>query len=323
MESHEFARLLVTELVDNAPSRADFRLLHQRMNIGNLEDANEIWKAFARYNLETGGVKSEIVDDRWNRISANSMLKNRQRLLAAIVRLKGENAACYRNVTTCCPVTFKGDRGFGGDCLCKRFFENCPVVAITRDISWHRLHYKVAKIIVECAKKMLIEDIEGKKDGSINDFASAVFNKHRGSGDDWKSKATCELISRFADINGYGNPPKVIVYMLSALSSPVHKVNHWPDVDLTQLKPIDTHVSRLVVRFGFVKPGQSSKTDILRRLSELYPEEPRKLDFALFRLGSDVEEGICTIKPNCSLCARRYPRIFSFCPSIEKNRPDQ
>jgi hypothetical protein len=47
------------------------------------------------------------------------------------------------------------------------------------------------------------------------------------------------------------------------------------------------------MRFGFVSNKNSSCTYIAEEFAELYPKEPRKLDFALFRLGSEGEENFC------------------------------
>lgn len=318
-QNKKFARLLVAELVDNDPSVGDVRPFHKRSGIdsSNLNNADEIWKIFVRYNLDTGGMKSCITEDKWNKLSNNSILKNRNKLLDAIEFLKNRNIRCYGNFSECCPITFKQKSGFSKDCPYDDLFNDCPVVAIIREIRWHRAHYKIAKIIVECAKRMLIEDEEGRKERNINNFVKAIFDKYQSSGEKWRTKATSELISRFDNIKGYGRPPKVIVWMLSDLSSPVHKVNHWPDVDLAQLVPVDTHVARLVVRFGFVKKGHSNE-DIRQKLHELYPEEPRKLDFALYRLGAGLEENICKKQPCCDLCMRKIPKIFESCPSSDR-----
>jgi hypothetical protein len=47
------------------------------------------------------------------------------------------------------------------------------------------------------------------------------------------------------------------------------------------------------MRFGFVSDKNSSSTYIAEEFAELYPKEPRKLDFALYRLGSEGEENFC------------------------------
>lgn len=95
-----------------------------------------------------------------------------------------------------------------------------------------------------------------------------------------KSAATSELLDIFRNIKGYGNPPKVITWFFSEFSSPVHQINHWPELDYKKFNPVDTHVGRLMVRFGFIDEDNASNENIDKRLNELYPEEPRKLDFS-------------------------------------------
>ncbi|NIN01787.1 MAG: DUF2400 family protein [candidate division Zixibacteria bacterium] len=319
MRSQAFAGILVEELVDSDPSKGDAREFHRRNGIDptNLKHADEIWRVFVRYNLETGGMKSRVVTENWNKLPDASMLKNRMRLLGRIVRLK--HSRCYANFTLNCPVTYSKVGGFNlSRCTAPGMEEGCPFVEITKEIQWHRQHYKIAKIIVECAKRLLIEDMDGQHDGNLNDVVAATFDKYRGTELSWRAKATEEYMSRFEDIKGYGNPPKVILWMLSDLSSPVHQLEHWPDVDLSQLTPVDTHVGRLVVRFGFLPRDQVSNRNIRATLRQLYPKEPRKLDFALYRLGAESEENICRTEPHCKSCRERIPRVYTACHSQDK-----
>ena len=97
------------------------------------------------------------------------------------------------------------------------------------------------------------------------------------------------------------------------MSSPVHQVKHWPNLDHKQLSPVDTHVQRLMVRFGFIDAKNVSNKNIECKLSILYPEEPRKLDYGLYRLGAESEEGICAKTPNCELCNEKHPKLFQNC----------
>jgi uncharacterized protein YeeX (DUF496 family) len=330
MQSKDFARLLISELVDKKPSKSDPRVFHRRNGIDpeRLDDADQIWLIFVRYNLDTKGMKSTVVEKRWLQIPKDSLLKNRNRLLEKVVFLKNENAFCCKNFTTNCPITYTQQRGFSKNCLYPKFFNSCPVSILTKELQWHRAHYQTAKIIVECAKRLLIEDTNGSKEANLNHVVEEIFDRYRDSGEKWKKKATNEFLSKFDGIYGYGKPPKVVVWLLSDLSSPVHHVNHWGEIDTSQLIPIDTHVGRLALRFRFVGAGNVSNNQIRNSLSQLYPEEPRKLDFALYRLGSEMEENICSKTPNCLLCSTRFPKIYEVCPAktgketIVKAEPD-
>jgi hypothetical protein len=322
MSHQEFAKVLVQELVDKAPSRTDLRKFHLRNGIdsGNLNDADEIWKVFVRYNLESLGTQSLTVEKHWNATPANSILKQRTTLCGMIRKHKQNGPLqCYNNYTRNCKMLYSKDKGFSFPAGCSAMNDVCPVEQVTRAIGWHRAHYKVAKIIVECAKRLLLEDNDGSKCGNINDVVKAIIGKYKSIRADYKVPATKELIHRFNNIQGYGNPPKVIVWMLSDLSSPVHQINHWPDIDISQLTPVDTHVQRLAVRFGFVSGNQSSSPVISKRITDLYPEEPRKLDFALFRLASEPEENICGKTPNCQLCKAKFLKVYHLCPARQQD----
>jgi len=312
MDDKYFAKLLVDNLA--LSDKADARVFHSRngLDTSRLGEADEIWKLFVRYNLDTGGMKSNAVEQQWNRISNKSILKDRNKLLEGIGRLEKEK--CYENFTRSCPMTFKKSRGFDTDgCT----VSECPVVGLAQAISWHRKHYRIAKVIAECAKRLLIEN-QDAHDGNINDLIASISNRYRGKYDDWRPLATKEFVSLFDNIREYGKPPKVVIWMLSDLSSPVHQVNHWPDIDPGQLTPIDTHVKRIIMRFGWVMTPTSE--NIRRKLAELYPEEPRKLDFALYRLGAESEENICSKDPNCGECHRRFRVIYDACLSNDKKR---
>ncbi|MEN6551324.1 MAG: DUF2400 family protein [Methanobacterium sp.] len=197
-------------------------------------------------------------------------------------------------------------------CYLKGSLESCPVLDLIEELKWHRAHYRVAKILVEDAKRLLIDDENGSKDGNLNDVIRGILDKYPDD-EEGMNLATRELLSKFDDIKGYGNPPKVITWFLSEMSSPVHLVNHWPNLDHRQLSPVDTHVQRLMVRFGFIDSKVASNKNIEIELSKLYPEEPRKLDFALYRLGADSEEGICAKIPNCELCKEKHLKLFQNC----------
>lgn len=272
-----------------------------------MDAANEIWKFFVRCNVDTLGIKSKIVGDHWEKIPENSMLKQRERLLESLKGLRG--LKCYKNFSYECPVTFKSETFENKkNCYNKVHFDECPVVVLTKEIKWHRAHYKIAKIIAETAKRLLIEDPDGKKDGNLNDVVYAAIKKHENTSDKWQQQATKDLLKKFKDIKWYGNPPKAVVWFFSELSSPVHQVEHW-ELDSWEFTPIDTHVQRLSARFGFL----STNKDVKMALSELYPEEPRKLDFALYRLGGEVERNICRKDPDCGACKQELPIIYEAC----------
>ncbi len=308
MDSKNFAQLLVEELVDKHPPDSREFIRGCGIDPDNLDDPDEIWKFFVRCNLESLGIKSIIIGDRWNQIPENNILKQRAKLLDSIKSL--EHTKCYKNFSTECPVEFRaGSFSNEEECCNKAKFDECPVIKITKELKWHKGHYKIAKIIVECAKRLLIENKYGKKNTNFNDVVEAVIEEHRGSDDVWKRKATEELIDLFKGIKWYGNPPKVIVWFFSELSSPVHQVNHWSELDLWQLTPVDTHVGRLAHRFGFL----DNNNNIKDALDNIYPEEPRKLDFALYRFGGGVERDICGKEPDCEKCKKEVPKIYEAC----------
>lgn len=316
-----FAALLVEELVHKKPTRADSRRFHRENGLhpNKMDDADEIWRYFVRYNIETLGVKSVVATKYWNLTLPQSILKQRTKLLDSIVRLRNLEEQlglrCCKNYTKSCSMTYrKGEFGFPDPyCLAKRHNQHCPVAQVTQTLTWHRQHYTIAKIIVECASRLLLNDEFGKKEGNLNHIYEGICRKYDSTRNDFRFKITEEFISRFKDIRGYSYPAKVIVWMLSDLSSPVHCVNHWPNIDLSQLVPVDVHVKRLSARFGFVAANEATGKNIMKRLAAIYPDEPRKLDFALYRLGAEGEEFICRETPECGACRKALPLIFNAC----------
>lgn len=319
MNQRAFADVLVKELVDSAPERSDLRKFYLRNGFdpNNLNDANEIWKVFVRYNLDSMGTQSLTVEKHWNTVPVDSILKQRTELCDSIRAFKLNGPApCYADFTNHCRAAYSKNKGFiYADNCCAAIGQQCPVVRITNEISWHRAHYKVARIIVECAKRLLIENEDGNRSGNLNDIIKTIFQSYKALASDYRIKATRAFIDIFDNIKGYGMPPKVIVWLLSDLGSPVHQINHWPETDLSQLTPIDTHVQRLAVRFGFVSGTRSTSLEISKRLAELYPEEPRKLNFAMYRLASEAEENICAKTPQCSQCKVKVPGVYNLCPA--------
>lgn len=278
-----------------------------------------IWQYFVRYNIDTGGVKSATVERQWNSTPQNSVLKNRAKLLGLLhnFRKLSPLPKCFNNFTSYCSLQYRKSSGFAlPDSYCHAIDkpEECPVYVLTKELFWHRVHYRIAKIIVECAKRLLLEDLVGYKNGNINDIVESHVVTHKSKKQDYKVSATKEFLHRFKGVKGYGDPPKAVVWLLSDLSSPIHGINHWTEIDIHQLTPVHTHVLRLADRFGFLNNVQTSNEAISRRLSELYPEEPRKLDFALYRLGAELEENICRKIPDCESCRSKLPRIYNACP---------
>lgn len=311
MNNKDFARLLMEEVVDSNPPDSRGFISENGIDDSNLDDADEIWKAFVRYNIDAYGVRSGTVWKYWNLTSDEAILKQRTKLIEKIQKLQG--LKCYRNFTFNCPVTYASGEFFNGDkCYLKGSLESCPVIELIKELKWHRAHHRVAKILVEDAKRLLIEDEFGAKNQNLNDIVHGIFQKYPDN-EQGRTLATKELLSKFDDIKGYGNPPKVITWFFSEMSSPVHQVNHWPNLDHRQLSPVDTHVQRLMVRFGFIDSKDVSNKNIEIELSKLYPEEPRKLDHGLYRLGADLEEGICAKTPNCELCKEKHLKLFQNC----------
>lgn len=115
--------------------------------------------------------------------------------------------------------------------------------------------------------------------------------------------------------------PAISYYLFfSEMSSPVHQVNHWPNLDHRQLSPVDTHVQRLVSRFGFISGKDVYNKNIEKLLMNLYPEEPRKLDYGLYRLGAELKEGIYGKTPNCELCKDKHIKLYQNCSSRKYNQ---
>lgn len=311
MNSKQFARILVEEVVDSNPPDSRGFISENRIDVSNLDDADEIWKAFVRYNIDAYGMKSGTVWKYWNEEKDEALMKQRELLLDKIKHL--ERLPCYKNFTTLCPVKYKGGNFVDADkCYQKDSFMQCPVVTLIQELKWHRNHYMVAKILVEDAKRLLIEDSDGAKDGNLNDVVDGLIKKYPDD-EQGRASATKELISKFDDMKGYGTPPKVITWFFSELSSPIHQVKHWPHLDYRHLSPVDTHVQRLMIRFNFIKGNEASNMNIEKKLSELYPEEPRKLDYGLYRLGAELEENICGKIPKCNLCNEKHPILFKNC----------
>jgi len=68
MDSKEFAKILVEEVVDSNPPNSVLFLEENGINTSNLNNADEIWKVFVRYNIDAYGVKSGIVWKYWNQL---------------------------------------------------------------------------------------------------------------------------------------------------------------------------------------------------------------------------------------------------------------
>jgi len=310
MNSMDFAQIIVKEIVDKNPPDSRLFLCGNGIRFNNLDDSDEIWKAFVRYNIDAGGIKSSIVGKYWNLLPDNALIKQRTPLLDKILLLTG--LKCYKDFTHNCPVKYLKDEGFvdADKCHGQEFFSECPVVNLIQELSWHKKHHAFAKIIVETGKRLLIEDNYGKSNGNLNDVVIGILDRYPDN-DEGKCAATSKLLDLFKNIKGYGNPPKVITWFFSEFSSPVHQINHWPRLYYRKLNPVDTHVRRLMVRFGFVHDNKASNIEIDLKLNELYPEEPRKLDFGLYRLGG--EESICGSTLNCEMCKEKHPIVWENC----------
>lgn len=315
MHPKEFAKLIVEEVVDSNPPDSRGFISENGIDVSNLDDADEIWKTFVRYNIDAYGMKSGTVWKYWNLTPDEALIKQRKKLLSKIKDLN--SLPCYDNFTFNCPVTYTAGNFSNMDqCYFKGSIINCPVINLINELKWHRAHYRVAKILAEDIKRLLIEDINGRKNGNLNEVVNGILAKYPDT-EKGKISATRELLSRFDEIKGYGNPPKVITWFFSEMSSPFHQVNHWPNLDHKKFSPVDTHVQRLMVRFGYIDSKDVSNKNIESELSKLYPEEPRKLDFALYRLGAELEEGICAKTPNCELCNKKHPKLFQNCQAKE------
>jgi len=141
-------------------------------------------------------------------ITRNSLIKQKELLLDNIKPLN--DLECYKNFTYMCPVEYKHKNFVHMEnCYNKDNFSRCPVVNLIEELKWHRAHYRIAKIIVECAKRLLVEDMNGKKDGNLNNVINGIFEQYKGK-DRWKKLSTKEIFSKFDNIKGYGKPPKVI-----------------------------------------------------------------------------------------------------------------
>ncbi|MDZ4171105.1 MAG: hypothetical protein U1C19_02980, partial [Methanobacteriaceae archaeon] len=84
MDEKEFAAVLVNELVDNIPVDSRLFLSENGLNPDNLDDADEIWKTFVRYNVDGGGIKAIIVYKYWVSLPESSLLFNRKELISEV-----------------------------------------------------------------------------------------------------------------------------------------------------------------------------------------------------------------------------------------------
>lgn len=153
MNDKQFANLIVDKLA--LPEKSQARQFHSNNGLATsrLGEADEIWRLFVRYNLDTGGMKSSIVENQWNKIDTDNILKRRDKLVEGLGRLRKEK--CYENFTVFCPMRFKKGDGFEKKgCT----VPDCAVIDLTRSISWHRRHYRIAKVIAECAKRLLVDN---------------------------------------------------------------------------------------------------------------------------------------------------------------------
>ncbi|MEN6551323.1 MAG: hypothetical protein ABFC34_00390 [Methanobacterium sp.] len=58
MNKKDFSRLLIEELVDSNPPDSRGFISENGFDVSKLNDADEIWKAFVRYNIDAYGMKS-------------------------------------------------------------------------------------------------------------------------------------------------------------------------------------------------------------------------------------------------------------------------
>lgn len=68
----------------------------------------------------------------------------------------------------------------------------------------------------------------------------------------------------------------------------------------------------------FLEENETSNENIDNKLLELYPEESRKLDHALYRLGAELEENICGKTPDCEKCKQKFPKLNKNCPYLNE-----
>ena len=229
------------------------------------------------------------------------------------------NLNCFANFTRNCRIKYKQGRFLNREeCYSSDNFKDCPMPKITKDLSWHRHHHKTSKIFLESAKRLFILNDAGKINGNLNDVVSAVFEKHRNSGNNWRTDATDEFYKIFEDMANYPSPAKTLQMFISNMSMPFKQVNHWPDFDLSTLIPIDTHVKRLSHRFAFVKTENPSPNQKKQAFQKVYPESPRSLNFAMFLFGAENEMNICTNAPKCDICKIKIPKVYNACPYTDK-----
>lgn len=81
-----------------------------------------------------------------------------------------------------------------------------------KELKWHRAHYRVAKILVEDAKRLLIEDVNGSKDGNLNDVVNGIFREYVDD-EEGRVSATRELLKKFDGIKGYGTRHKLLLVL--------------------------------------------------------------------------------------------------------------
>ena len=164
MHGTKFSKILVEEIIYK---RFDVNEIYREWeSIGldrfNLEDKDEIWKWFVRSTLHWGGVLDKLIYDNCKSLLKNSILVDRENLLASITQMV--NLKCFVNFTHNCPIEFKRNHFFNTrKCFRSANFRDCPMPKITQDLSWHRHHYNTSKIFLESAKRLFISNNAGKK----------------------------------------------------------------------------------------------------------------------------------------------------------------
>lgn len=316
-----FADALVDEVLKEAPRKKGFADIVQytkgwmgRIGVRNVKNKDEVWRFFV-YHVFGQGLTGTVVDELYNKIPKNGVTLNVDRIInglkdveekceevKGLLSSRGSIAECdaEKSVPTVeiPPELVEEAMRIAEEAGCLK----CPVSLIMEEVK-HRFATRIAKTLVEVVGKHLI-----KYGGDFNKWYDEVLKESGGD----VGKATERMYKELSNTWGLRGRGKIVSFFLADLAVPIKLWNL--DEKSEKLCPVDVNVRRLSKRFGFVRKGATDE-EIQAALKAYYPDVPRKLDFALYLLGSPSELNICGEKPNCGECQQLLPTVYQLCPA--------
>lgn len=242
---------------------------------------------------------------KYEKIPPDGVTLNPEKIMKGLLKIK--KCIAFSDISRKCPYmkNIVKDKKTFPTKICGTYPNGqCPVIFITNEIG--RMA-SFGKRICEVMKKIL------PYDGDLNKYYHKILKDNKGN----IIKTTSNIFQDLTSVKFFGGG-KLIGYFLAVLGCPNDGIMHWEiDCSTPELAPVDVNTERLSKRFEFVKESVTCK-DIQQALKALYPKEPRKLDFALYALGSNQELNICGKHPDCKQCKKRLPRVFQLCPATSK-----